>query len=642
MRICACHIPFLALLGLVLFPMGPVHASPPPADSVHFCAVYDYEKWRRDHPRPAAKRLADLNVGEPRTVRMIYFLPNDRPFRQEVVDSIKVRIRQVQSFYAEQMQAHGYGRRVLRIETDAQGEPLVHRVDGQHPDLHYLDDTHVVYDEIEQIFDLEENIYLIVVDNSIDGIGLGGGRLAGGTGGGYKKRGRALVPGSVDFRTVAHEIGHAFGLGHDFRSDAYIMSYGRFSGPQLSPCTAEFLEVHPYFNADSSLDSDRERLPTAELVSSPAYTAGTTSVPIRIKVADSKGLHQVTLLAWGSVGAEIKTCRGLSGQTDTVVEFEYDGNIPSGGSLSDRIAHPISVTVVNSHGDVGYTRFVLSESSPHLISTLVAYTDEVNSVSFSPDGTLLAIGSGDRQIILWDVATRNQIASLQGHADGVNSVSFSPDGTLLATVQWAVILWDVETREQLATFDHSSPARAVSFSPDGTLLAIGRSDGQVVLWDVETRNQIASLQGHADGVNSVSFSPDGTLLAIGSGDRQIILWDVATRNQIASLPGTGWVSVSFSPDGTLLATGSGSGDGQVILWDVETREQLASLQGHTGWVGEVSFSPDGTLLATGSGGWNGYSVGSCYREQGRYVRTYVLGPFGVVVPRRRPARRRRE
>ena len=76
---------------------------------MHFCAFDDYERWRRDHPRPAAKRLADLNVGEPRTVRMIYFSPADRTLRQEVVDSMKVVIPQIQTFYGEQMQEHGYG-----------------------------------------------------------------------------------------------------------------------------------------------------------------------------------------------------------------------------------------------------------------------------------------------------------------------------------------------------------------------------------------------------------------------------------------------------------------------------------------------------------------------------------------------------
>jgi hypothetical protein len=83
--------------------------------------------------------VANSNVGEPRTVRLFYFLPNDRSNRADVVESMKTEIREVQSFYAEQMQAHGYGNKTFQFETDDQGEPIVHRVDGQHPDSHYLD-----------------------------------------------------------------------------------------------------------------------------------------------------------------------------------------------------------------------------------------------------------------------------------------------------------------------------------------------------------------------------------------------------------------------------------------------------------------------------------------------------------------------
>ena len=97
-------------------------------------AVLDFEDTqKRDSIYAATKHALNLNVGEPRTVRMIYFLPNDRPFRQEVVDSMKVTIRQVQTFFADQMEAHGYGRKTFRFETDAQDDPVVHRVDGQTP-----------------------------------------------------------------------------------------------------------------------------------------------------------------------------------------------------------------------------------------------------------------------------------------------------------------------------------------------------------------------------------------------------------------------------------------------------------------------------------------------------------------------------
>ena len=163
-----------------LLPQSVIHTSSP-ADTVHFCLPVDFEEWEGGQPISAAKRQGDLNVGEPGTVRMIYFLPNDRSFRADVVQNMKDEIRNAQTFYAEQMHARGYGDETFRFETDAQGEPLVHRVDGQHPDSYYIDDTYRrVYGEIDRTFDLYANVYAIVIDNSTDIIRWNGRSWGGG------------------------------------------------------------------------------------------------------------------------------------------------------------------------------------------------------------------------------------------------------------------------------------------------------------------------------------------------------------------------------------------------------------------------------------------------------------------------------
>ncbi len=308
---------------------------------------------------------AKLNIGEPRTVRLIYFTPSDRPYRADVVQRMKDEILSIQTFYAEQMQAHGYGAVTFRVETDSQGEPIVHRVDGQHPDSYYLDNTSdAVLSEIDLAFNRETNIYLIVIDNSINRVEPSNRCLAGEGSSKGKYGGFALVSGEFSRGLVAHELGHAFRLYHDFHDGAYIMSYGP-GRTQLSPCHAEYLSVHPYFNPDTPIEWKQP--PTIELTSSLQYPAETKSIPIQLKVSDSDGLHQVllfvtTIKSHFAVGSlEVKACRELEGETDAIVEFTYDGVIPSDSStnLSNSLVHPISVAAVDMNGNESWARFVL-------------------------------------------------------------------------------------------------------------------------------------------------------------------------------------------------------------------------------------------------------------------------------------------
>ena len=578
-------------------------------------ATFDYEQWRRDHPRPAAKPLADLDVGEPRTVRMIYFLPSDWPYRADVVDSMKTAIRRVQTFYGEQMQVHGYGNGTFRIETDAQGEPLVHRVDSQHPYSHYVSSTSTegsIIEELERTFDLDANIYFIILGTDVRQWRSGEYDTAsahrGTKNGGYALiASRPFYPneGGSPWGLVAHELGHAFGLSHDFRDGAYIMSYGgasRFPDAQtwdrISACSAEFLAVHTYFNPAIPIEEGEP--PVIELISPTGYPAGSTSVPVRLKVSDSGGLYQLAIpLLRGR-----KRCHGLAGKNSAVVEINYDGYLYGSvgpGSftrLTDDPSHGLFAKAVDAEGNLSSVDFTLAAISPYEIATLEGHTGRVLSVSFSPDGTTLASGSGwrrdrdwkplelDSTVRLWDVASREEIATLEGHLDAVLSVSFSPDSTTLASGSGdrTVRLWDVASREEIATLEgHLGAVTSVAFSPNGALLASagGWGDPTVRLWNVASREEIATLEGHLGAVTSVAFSPNGALLASGSRDSTVKLWDVASREEIATLEGhTAEVtSVAFSPNGALLASAGGWDDYTIRLWDVASREEITTLEG---------------------------------------------------------------
>ena len=161
---------------------------------------------------------------------------------------------------------------------------------------------------------------------------------------------------------------------------------------------------------------------------------------------------------------------------------------------------------------------------------LQGHSDRITCVSFSPDGQLLASGSFDQTIKLWNLETGEEPRTLKGHSKNVRSVSFSPDGTTLASGSddQTIKLWNLETGEAIRTLEgHYDPAITyVSFSPDGQILASGSDDQTIKLWNLETGEAICTLQGHTKDIWSVSFNPDGQILASGSSDQTIKLWNL--------------------------------------------------------------------------------------------------------------------
>ena len=600
------------LLGLLLSPLSAALAASPPADSIHFCLPFDYEQWRRENPRPAAKRAAELNVGEPRTVRMIYFLPNDRPFRQQVVDSMKVRIRRIQTFYAEQMQVHGYGNRRVRIETDVQDEPLVHRFDGQHPDSHYLEDANAtVLNEIGDVFDLEANICLIVLDNSTDYIGRGGSRT-GGTGGRLGKSGgfalMASEPtnsGSAEIsaeiiHVTAHELGHAFGLYHDFNSHTYLMSYGGLglSQSRLSACHSEFLAVHPYFNPD--VEAQAALPPTIELISPLTYPAGSSSVAVQLELSDSEGLHQVFLVIYLHGGSEVWGCRGLAQKKDAVVDFVYDGysglNADHGDvtGLSDFDRHPITVMVVDTEGNLHEEHFELSEQIGHGEKTLeyISGDNQRGSTEAQLAHPLAVEVRDQNNIPLQGVQVRFVVIAGEGKLSGrftVENATTDANGraetTLTPGPGTNIVKATAEGIEQFVVFN----ARGVG-PPTSSIM-----DGDYRTWHVPENATVRLGKGSiGESDRAVAFSPDGQRLAVAS-TIGVWIYDVASSRELALLPTAGIESVAFSPDGTHLASVGGRRGQEVMLWDIETQIPITSISGHRLWVSSVAFSPDGTI-----------------------------------------------
>ena len=277
------------------------------------------------------------------TVRLIYFLPRDRSRQQGIDTKMNTLMRDVQQFFAEQMNNHGLGGKTFTLETDTTGQAVVHHVDGQFTDRYYHNDTFdKAMAEIEERFDLSKNIYLMAIDISTEFIdtewcGRGGVRGIGG--------GVAIIPASgqcFNLRVTAHELGHAFGLDHDFRDDAYIMSYGR-DRVQLSECTTEWLDAHRYFNTSETYFDHPARI---KMLPPVAYSPDT--IRLCFEVTDTDGLHQAQLIipttaADPTDGVKLHGCKSLDSGIN-LIKFFTTELTPARGS-------EVSLRVIDGHGN---------------------------------------------------------------------------------------------------------------------------------------------------------------------------------------------------------------------------------------------------------------------------------------------------
>ena len=232
------------------------------------------------------------------------------------------------------------------------------------------------------------------------------------------------------------------------------------------------------------------------------------------------------------------------------------------------------------------------------LRTFGSHSESIESLVWSPDGSLLASGSRDRTIKIWDAEQAIELHALTGHDGWVWDLAWSPDGKRLASASYdgSVKLWDPQQGRLLSTLQASSlPVLAVTWNSDGTLLAAAGREGPIWIWDSESLAPRKTLTGHATGVACLRFI-GADKLASGGWDKLVKIWAAGAGRQLLELGGhRGSVhELAVSSDGSELA--SVSTDGSLIIWDCASGVLVHRIYGKSEGMRSLDWSPDGRYL----------------------------------------------
>jgi serine/threonine protein kinase len=192
------------------------------------------------------------------------------------------------------------------------------------------------------------------------------------------------------------------------------------------------------------------------------------------------------------------------------------------------------------------------------------------AVVFTGDENLFAVASHDWKVALWDAQQPSAPLHLfDGHDNAVQALAFSPQRMLLASgsADRTVRLWNLQTLSLRRRYRGPRDfVTAVAFSRNGRMLAGGALDGRIQVWSTLSSRRLRSLTGHRGRVADIAFAPVGQILASAGEDGTVRLWDLRRARTLLALTGHtgGATAVAFAPDGQHLATAGENG--MVRLW----------------------------------------------------------------------------
>ena len=224
---------------------------------------------------------------------------------------------------------------------------------------------------------------------------------------------------------------------------------------------------------------------------------------------------------------EISLVKKYFGRVSSI-RFNNDGNILAiaGGS------HQIYLW------DIQNKDVLVEPFGGYKLSDTISGTSTI--ISFSPSNSTLVSTGADNLTKVWDVRAKTPSSILSGYQEPMISLAFKPDGKILASGSrdGTIVLWDMVYLEQIGSplVGHAGWVETLAFTPTENILISGGGDQKIILWDVNLRRQIGlPLSAHRGDIKQIDISPDGNILASGGEDSKIILWNINIESWIDNL-----------------------------------------------------------------------------------------------------------
>jgi WD40 repeat protein len=214
------------------------------------------------------------------------------------------------------------------------------------------------------------------------------------------------------------------------------------------------------------------------------------------------------------------------------------GNLKGHGDLVCAVAFsPDDRTIVSGSGEDSVRLWDVEAGKEVVVLTHL--TDWAGALTYSKAGPVLATRAAsepDVKVWSWDDQGNGPsripaVAVISGPKSAIACMAFSPDANLLAagSMDGGLMVWERTRREIRNRFQMGHlPIATVAFSPDGKTLGAGSLDGLVSLWDLSSNQQVIPVMEHRDIITALAFSPDGKLIATAGRDKGLILWEIGT------------------------------------------------------------------------------------------------------------------